>query len=198
MIVKLIGKIDSIFNDFIIVMNQGIGYKVEGNFPKSLVDDEIVLFIHHHIREQEQRLFGFITRQDYLFFEKLLLVPGIGPKGALSLINNVGVARILEGIDNNDASIIKAPGIGHKIASRLIIELRPKLNELLIMCDKIANKEINQTNRIKEEVGEALLNLGYSRFEIQKALELITIDNTSEHTKIIKEALTLLKQIKHG
>ena len=157
---------------FILVETNGVGYKINistdtiSNFQKN---KDIFLWIHTHIREDSFDLYGFIN------------VSGIGPKGALSILNANSIENLKKAIGSNDTSyLIKISGIGRKTAEKMIIELRDKIG-----------KELNSESLQEElDVLEALKSLGYSQNETREILK--KIDPRLDTNKKIKEALKIL------
>ncbi len=169
---------------FILVETNGVGYKINistdtiSNFQKN---KDIFLWIHTHIREDSFDLYGFINYEELEFFEMLINVSGIGPKGALSILNANSIENLKKAIGSNDTSyLIKISGIGRKTAEKMIIELRDKIG-----------KELNSESLQEElDVLEALKSLGYSQNETREILK--KIDPRLDTNKKIKEALKIL------
>jgi Holliday junction DNA helicase RuvA len=143
-------------------------------FKGPKIHDQVMIFIVPIYREDSQRLFGFSTRKDQQTFEKLLLVTGVGPKLALSLIGHLDTKELEVAIAQNDTqSLSKIPGIGKKTAERLVLEL--------------IETPIDGTT---QDAIQALIHLGYPQKEaytlIQKALK---IDSNLDLANLIKKAL---------
>ncbi|NBO24064.1 MAG: Holliday junction branch migration protein RuvA [Chlamydiae bacterium] len=181
------GSVVEINSETITIENNGIGYKIF--IPVSLyfkgpkIHDQVMIFIVPIYREDSQRLFGFSTRKDQQTFEKLLLVTGVGPKLALSLIGHLDTKELEVAIAQNDTqSLSKIPGIGKKTAERLVLELRDKIKTF-----KNIETPIDGTT---QDAIQALIHLGYPQKEaytlIQKALK---IDSNLDLANLIKKAL---------
>ncbi|CDM69175.1 Holliday junction DNA helicase RuvA [Clostridium bornimense] len=184
--------------DYIIIENQGIGYKIftSGSTMAALpdLDQEVFVYLKQVVREDFIGLYGFITEEELELFNNLTNINGVGAKAALSILSIGNVANIKYAIVSNDEKfIIKAQGIGKKIAQRIILELKDKLYKEQISdgmtIDDISILDNIDNNKIIE-VREALLALGYGEKEIEKALKKATLTDTIEN--IIKEALRLL------
>ena len=152
----------------LILTSGGVGYEV---FPAGTLlsrchkDATVSAEIYTVVRETEITLYGFGTRIEKDFFEKLIQVSGIGPKTALGMVSTP-VDQLLTAIQNGDiAFITRMPGIGKKTAERLVIELRGKL-------DLSATSENNshQTPAMQEAM-DALKNLGYDTKTIEEVLK---------------------------
>ncbi len=126
------GKLVHIYENVIIVENNGIGYEifvpvsVIGNMP--LVGSEVMIYTYMHVREDALQLFGFLDRDTLEIFKLLITVSGIGPKGAIGVLGTLSADDIRYAVMAEDAkTIAKAPGIGAKTASKVVIELKDKL-----------------------------------------------------------------------
>lgn len=185
MIGSIRGKITLKTDKFLIVEAGGVGYKVNVS-PDALsrtnkLGEEIFLWIHTHVREDSFDLYGFLDRDELEFFEMLISVSGIGPKGALSILSTTTVETLKTAIRTGDTGYLtKISGIGRKTAEKIVIELRDKLG-----------KEIEGTTlRDEMDALEALKSLGYSQNEARDALKEVAGD-LSTNAKI-KSALKIL------
>ncbi|OBR92400.1 MULTISPECIES: Holliday junction branch migration protein RuvA [Clostridium] len=182
--------------DYIVVENNGIGYKINtsgstiAKTPK--VGENIVLYLQQIVREDFIGLYGFLTKEELSMFNLLLTINGIGARAALSLlsisdVNNLKYAIISE----DEKNLVRAPGIGKKTAQRIILELKDKIDvgEITNGEDNIGN--INATQNTTE-VLEALIALGYSEKEGNKALASIDKTKESSTEDMIKKALKFL------
>jgi len=192
MIGSIKGKIILKTNKFLIVETVGVGYKINIS-PDTLsklktrpngrglsvgreINENILLWIHTHVREDILDLYGFLNRQELEFFEMLINVSGIGPKGALSILGIASIETMKKAIGTGDtAYLTKISGIGRKTAEKIIIELRDKTGASL-------QGELDAL--------EALRSLGYSQSEAREALKKV-LPNTDTNTKI-REALKIL------
>ncbi|AZV58147.1 Holliday junction branch migration protein RuvA [Clostridium sp. AWRP] len=182
--------------DYIVVENNGIGYKINtsgstiAKTPK--VGENIVLYLQQIVREDFIGLYGFLTKEELSMFNLLLTINGIGARAALSLlsisdVNNLKYAIISE----DEKNLVRAPGIGKKTAQRIILELKDKIDadEFTSGEDNVDN--INATQNTSE-VLEALIALGYSEKEGNKALASIDKTKESSTEDMIKKALKFL------
>lgn len=189
------GYIEDICRDYIVLENNGIGYKIY--IPNNMINklnksnDIIKIYTYLQIKEDAHILYGFLNKDELDMFELLISVSGIGPKAALSILSTMQPSKIILSIIGNDIkTFTSVPGIGSKTASRLILELKDKMKAYEISDDKNINLENNCDNDIKEIIN-ALLALGYNRNEINGIMYKINMDNKDIET-IIKEALKLL------
>lgn len=190
------GKYIGINKDYIIVENNGIGYKIftsgatMADVPET--GEEITLYLEQIVREDFIGLYGFDSREELDMFKLLLNVNGVGPKAALSLLSISRVNNLKYAIMTGDEKhICRGVGIGKKTAARIILELKDKLqpDELLegTFEDEISAPE----NAIAaSEALSALIALGYSEKEAEKVLK--TIDKNDSVENIIKNALKAL------
>lgn len=131
---------------------------------------EVSLHTHFHMREDGIALYGFLDEQDRNAFEQLIAVSGVGPKVALALLSVMDAPTLYKAVADEDVQRLGlAPGVGKRLASRLILELKGKLPTL----PTAGAVGATPGNRIQAEVLEALLGLGYSPSEAQAALAKI-------------------------
>ncbi len=134
---------------------------------------EVSLYTHFHMREDGIALYGFLDEQDRNAFEQLIAVSGVGPKVALALLSVMDAPTLYKAVADEDVQrLALAPGVGKRLASRLILELKGKLPTL----PTTGAVGVTSGNRIQAEVMEALLGLGYSPSEAQAALAKIPQD----------------------
>ena len=151
----------------------------------SKIGDEIFLFIHTHVREDALDLYGFLNLRELEFFEMLINVSGIGPKGALTILGIASIETLERAIGTGDTSYLtKISGIGKKTAEKIVIELRDKISE------KIKDEKGGASMQGELDVLEALKSLGYSQNEAREALKKCSPDSNT-NTKI-REALKIL------
>ncbi|OOM76035.1 holliday junction ATP-dependent DNA helicase RuvA [Clostridium puniceum] len=190
------GNYVGINKDYIIVENNGIGYKIftsgvtMSSIPKP--GEEIMLYLEQIVREDFLGLYGFDSKEELELFKLLLTVSGVGPKAALSLLSISRVNNLKYAILTGDEKhICRGIGIGKKTAARIILELKDKLksDELL---NEPQNTDIstNENIMVLSEALSALLALGYSEKEAESVLK--NVDKNESIENIIKAALKLL------
>lgn len=193
------GKYIGINKDYVIVENNGIGYKVftsgatMAEMPK--VSEEVMLYLEQIVREDFIGIYGFSTREELDMFKLLLSINGVGAKAALSLlsisrINNLRYAILM----GDEKHLCRAPGIGKKTAGRIILELKDKIKTDDVVDGVDIQEGFNDiapsnANVVGEALG-ALLALGYSEKEAETALK--KVDKTQTVENIIKESLKVL------
>ena len=175
------GSIDSVTPGYIVIDNNGIGYKVYVANPYSFKEkEEYKVYTYEHIREDEDSLYGFKTVDEKEMFLKLINVKGLGPKMALPMFSSGSLDGLIDAIERENILYLKKfPKIGDKVARQIILDLKGKL---------VSKKEVNVV--VDDELTEALLALGYKNADISKVIPKIDKDLTIEEK--IKEALKLL------
>lgn len=172
------GNLEEKMSNYIVVENNGIGYKIF--MSKSAIGrtgelgEKIKVFTHYHVREDEISLYGFLTNEELKMFELLLSVSGVGAKSAISMLSNISPSEFAVSIVNNDITkLTKVPGIGKKSAQRIVLELKDKLKAEQELMKGEVEKDNSEKIDLSEDVEEAisaLQILGYNRKEVQKAL----------------------------
>lgn len=192
------GTLEAVAVDSIVVENHQIGYEIRVPLTViqqlPMIGEEIKIYTYTYVREDIFCLYGFLTKDDLDIFKLLITVNGIGPKGALGILSAVTPDNLRFAILSEDsATIAKAPGVGKKTASRLIIELKDKLNlEDMMQPETAASTEDMGnygTSQIKQDAIQALVALGYSNTEALKAIGQITITEEMEAEDLLKAAL---------
>ncbi|WP_062307517.1 Holliday junction branch migration protein RuvA [Alicyclobacillus sendaiensis] len=154
--------------------------------------DTAFLYTHHHVREDGWALYGFETVEERALFERLVAVSGIGPKLALQVIGATGVSEMVAAILAEDAEgLSRLPGIGRKLASRLIVELREKVTDLAPAALYAPGPASRPQGRAEEDAVSALVALGYRLREAEEAVSAVGKGHQSVE-ETIKAALTYL------
>lgn len=174
----------------------GVGYRVTVS-PSTAVTlgelgDEVFLYTHHHIREADQALFGFASRDERVAFETLLTTHGVGPKLALDILDAYppGELRRVLAEDDVDALCL-VPGVGKKTAQRLLVELKSRLDLPDVDLAAIeSGPGRSGAPSALVDVREALVGLGYSADEIRSVLGDMAPDG--DPAELISDALRAL------
>lgn len=193
MIAFVSGILEMKLNGYVVINVGGLGYKIfmsEASIDNlGNVGDKVIVYTHHHVREDDISLYGFLTMEELNMFEHLISVSGVGAKSALSILANIEPSSFaLAVITNNTSKLVKIPGVGAKTAARIVLELKDKLKNQDVVKDNVNVIQNNVDS--KEELNEAisaLQVLGYNRRDIEKVFEKIEIEN-----------LTLEEMIKQG
>ncbi|MCR5194032.1 MAG: Holliday junction branch migration protein RuvA [Alphaproteobacteria bacterium] len=185
MIGKLQGFVDYIGDGFIILMVSGVGYKVYTPEIFALKDN-ISLWIETVVREDSIRLFGFSNLAGQNLFNMLTGVSGVGPKVAMAIMGTIKTDTLLTAIATGDAkTIATAPGVGKKVAEKIIVELKSKVGGVSFSTS--FDKEMAGT---LPDLLSALESLGYKRMDIvDMAQKLVSQNPSADVAKLIPMAL---------
>ena len=150
------------------------------------VGAEVTLHTHFQVREDGMALFGFASAEERDAFEQLITISGVGPKIALALLSTMDASTFYRAIADEDITRLSlAPGVGKKLAGKLVFELKGKLPALTATGGAASG---TPSGKLQTEVLEALMGLGYSAAEAQAALAKIPQDR----------AMTLEEQITYA
>ena len=149
----------------------GVGYDVTISVPTFTalpsVGAEAALHIYTKVAEDQIALFGFLDREEKRLFERLITVSGVGPKLAVTILSGLSSERTVQAIRGQDhAQLTRIPGVGKKLAERLVVELKDKLDDFAVAPAPSAVR-----GPAVDDVLSALVNLGYQRPAAEKAIE---------------------------
>ena len=155
-----------------IVEAAGVGYDVTISVPTftSLPSAgvEASLHIYTQVSEDQIALFGFMDREEKRLFERLITVSGVGPKLAIKMLSGLSPERTVQAIRAQDhAQLTRIPGVGKKLAERLVVELKDKLEDFAVPPTPSTGVQ----GPAVDDVLSALVNLGYQRPAAEKAIE---------------------------
>lgn len=181
----------------VLVEVQGVGYRVQsGPVTAARLGDlqsEVFVWIHHHVREDADTLYGFVSKSERDAFEALLGAHGVGPALALAILSvhpPANLARVLA--EDDVAALCLVPGVGKKTAARLLIELKSRLDVPLgdgVPVGLDGQTETGASPSARADVREALAGLGYAPEEIAEATRQLPDGDAGA---LLKEALRLL------
>lgn len=182
MISKLTGFISEVDQKTITLDVHGVGYEIflsPGTLAGLLPGDTpLTVYTHLHVREQSMELFGFLSKDAKIFFELVIGVSGIGPKGALGILDIAPLPTLVAAIGSGDASYLtKVSGVGKKTAEKIVIETKDKISKLGIEGDSQAMREDG-------DALAALQALGYTLMQARDVLREIPEDITSTSDRI--------------
>lgn len=202
MIAFVKGILDTVEEDRIVIDNQGMGLEilVPGSILPELpqTGNEVKIYTYMHVREDAMQLFGFRTRDEKEMFKLLITVNGVGPKGALGILSVMDVDTLRFAILSDDAkSISKAPGIGNKTASKVILELRDKcrLEDMLDAPSETADAAGGDTSpaidhkEVRNDAIQALVALGYTATEASRAVRSVSVTPDMTVEELLKQSL---------
>ena len=174
------GKITKQLANYIVIDVNGVGYKVYTPNPyKFKENEETMVYVYNHIREDENSLYGFSSEEERDLFLRLIDVKGLGPKMAMPILATGSINGIIDAIDRENILYLKKfPKIGEKLARQIILDLKGKL---------VMSEGSSESN---DELVLALEALGYKTNDIKNIV--VKVDKTLSIENQIKEALKLL------
>ena len=193
----IIGDIVNIKEDYIVLQNNGIGYKIFTSI-NSMVKLEMgmknaMIYTYFNVREDGVFLYGFTSEEEIDMFQLLLRVSKIGPKIGLGILSTLTPNRIKMAILGRDfETLCKAPGIGKKTAERIVLELKDRIDKDIILVDDDIDMDLDISNNYQETIN-GLMSLGYTRIEIEKILRNMDISKMVVED-IIREVLKKLSK----
>lgn len=199
MIAYISGALVSAGENYIVIDNHGMGYRifVSGKFLEHIpaYGTQIKIYTHMYIREDELTLYGFHSEEELSVFRILIGISGVGPKVAMAILTALTIQELqLAVISENTKTISKANGVGAKGASRIILELKDKL-KMEDMMDAAYEQSIVQDTQDLNAARDAILalvNLGYSNSEAALAVKKIGDTSQMDIESILKAALKKL------
>ena len=191
------GKVAEKGANYVVTDVGGVGFKIYTSL-NTLQDTSVVLgdnatfHTYMYIKEGIMDLYGFSTKEELTLFELLITVSGVGAKGATAVLSVANPSKLALCIVTGDIATIKqASGIGTKTAQRISLELKDKIkNESLVGEEIVVTEQILVDKSAQSEAISALMVLGYSPSEAQKAVA--TVSGTDNVEEIIKQALKKL------
>lgn len=196
MISYIKGILEDMSPGMLVVDNHGIGYQMMvpmrgESFPK--IGQEIKIYTHMHVREDDVSLFGFLSKEEKEAFELLIGVNGIGPKVGLSVLSTLSVYELKMAVISEDVKTIsKTPGLGPKGAKKLILELKDKLSFEELEEDGVGAEIFDTSADSSDSVMitiEGLVSLGYSKSEAAIAVNKVEDAKDLTPEELLKKAL---------
>lgn len=190
MIHTLSGVFDMKGDNFAVVNVGGVGYKIFGTkrfLESAEAGAPAKIFTHYYLRENVAELYGFLAKEELMFFELLTSVSGVGPKSALNIMNTAPLKDLTAALNEGRPDLLtQASGIGRKTAERVVVELRGKVASL-------ASQETVARMEKDADLQETLLSLGYRRHEAQLAIAKIPKEFQALEERL-RAALKLLRK----
>ncbi len=205
MIASLQGCITVKTTSSLIVEANGIGYEVfvplstYYHLPEEKA--QCKLHIYTHVREDVLQLFGFSSLREKSLFLLLTRVSGVGPKLALNILSGIALGDLVEAISEGQIKTLRAiPGVGPKMAGRLVLELKDKVGEIGFEGPQTSGISPDGAGSVRNDALSALENLGYARKDVKRAIDKVLDEQDSEaetNTEaLIKEGLKLLAKVR--
>jgi len=190
------GRLEYKNNDFLIVESNGVGYRIFTSLSTvssiGEVGQEVKVYTYLYVREDIISLYGFLTQEELNVFELLISVSGVGPKAAIAVLSAISPSRFSLAVITDDVNTLtKAQGVGKKIAQRIILELRDKINKEQLTLNTGIEDESKALDTDGSKISEAvsaLMVLGYSPAEANKAVSAVYKEDMDIET-IVKNAL---------
>ncbi|MBT3508252.1 MAG: Holliday junction branch migration protein RuvA [Nitrospina sp.] len=197
MIAHLKGQLTYKSPEYSIVDVNGVGYQVftplSTYYALPGLGQTVSLRVHTRVREDELKLFGFLTEEEQTIFQKLITINKVGPRLALGILSGMSPSDLFSAVMNNDSARLSTiPGGGKKTAERLTLEMKDKLADLAL--DMEHRPESAPVEGFYEDALSALVNLGYKKSEAEKALKAIYTQSGKDASleELIKESLNNL------
>lgn len=187
------GVLEVVDGTFVIVDVHGVGYGLlisewdRSQLPE--LGESVVFYTYLQVKEDGVQLFGFLNRAVQQTFQLLITVNGIGPKSALGLLSRLSISELYLAIQHEDVTAIsRAPGVGKKMAQKLILELKDKLAQFVMDESEPMTEEVPNRRSLEADVVEALITLGYGVSESRQLVaQVISSADTVE--EVLKLAL---------
>lgn len=202
----LLGNVTRVTPEYIVLEQQGIGWQLftPNPFVFRISKEPQKIFVHLQVREDAHALYGFSNLDQRELFRKLILVSGIGPKGALAILASGNPSQVIQAIEREDETfLMKFPGVGKKTARQMILDLKGKLSALMDEVllpsaeDELPLFGVNPNKHELEEALLALTALGYSERELTKIRPQLEEDDKLQTTDAyMKKALQYLLKMK--
>ena len=198
MIAYLKGSVHAKTPEQLIVDVRDVGYQLEistqtyEELPAE--DEEVELLVYHHVTDNDQRLFGFVSQNEKDLFELLITVKGVGPKLGLTILSGLPAEQITGAIAQKDKSVLsEIKGIGKKTAERMILELKDKMSEM-VDATYSPDPATSVSSNVKDEAVSALQSLGFKKRDSEEAIKLAAKGDevADDVQKLVKKALSQL------
>lgn len=201
MIARVNGTLLQRKNDSVVVNLSGLGLRIE-SAPRIIAQlpatgEEVALYTHMHVRENELTLFGFNLEEEMHLFSLLITVSGIGPKIALQILEALDPSSFALAVLQGDVkSLTQAKGIGKKGAERIILELKDKVAKagFTVESEFLARPDqLTSTGAVSDAIN-ALVVLGYSSKEAEAAIRNLSISEEDDVESLLRKALRKLSK----
>jgi Holliday junction DNA helicase RuvA len=189
MISRIQGYLIESIDSRILIDVGGVGYELEisatarAELPE--LNTKVLIYTDFIVRENAQLLFGFASRTERDIFRDLIKINGVGPKLALALVSSITVEQLVQSVQNADISLLtRVPGVGKKTAERLLVELKGRLADVIVVPSSAGRTEM----RAMVEAQDALIALGYRPQEAQRAIDNVALKNATTE-ELLRAAL---------
>lgn len=184
----------------VIIEANGIGYQIfvplTTFYELPDINQPVALHIHTHVRTDDISLFGFVTGEEKNVFELMISVSGIGPRLAMNILSGISAEELMRAVSHGNLDrLVSIPGVGKKIAERMILELKDKVVKLSTYEAVYKGEgDIRVYDSILDDVLSALINLGYKSQRSREVLDKIVKESSELLTLdiLLKKALKIL------
>lgn len=196
MIAKISGTLAHKMPGEVIVDVGGVGYhlfiSLDVFYRLPEIEEQISLFVHTHLREDALQLFGFLDNEEKQAFLMMNRVSGIGPKLAISILSGIPSKELVRALKEGDqVRLVSVPGVGKRLAERMIVELKDKL-ATLPEGDPIDGRD--GSSQLMRDAVSALVNLGYRRGDSENVVRQVMQKEQGNLEQVLKETLRRLSQ----
>lgn len=180
----------------------GVGYHLsvaESLLRRVVVDQDLKLLTYCHIREDAFQIFGFLKEEEKVLFEMLLTVQGVGPKVALAILSAFSMQQFAQALHENDVkAITKAPGVGTKMAQRVLVEMKTKLGQVPALNEILGTPQPTEDDAPADDVYDALITMGCTPAEAKKAATTArkALGGEATDEDVLRSALRSLARVK--
>jgi Holliday junction DNA helicase RuvA len=200
MIALINGKIARKEISNVVVDAQGVGYRIfiplTTFYELPGEGEQVCLHVHTHVKPDGINLFGFYSIRERDLFQLMISVSGIGPKIAMNILSGIAANELLKALSGGDlGKLVSIPGVGRKMAERLILELKEKvIRKMMVEQLPAADAQHKVKEMIREDVLSALVNLGYKNNAAKEALDKAVNQSPEELTldQLLKKTLKVL------
>jgi len=186
--------------NYLIVLVGGIAYRINASSltlaKLPAVGEEVTVYIYLHVREDELALFGFFSLEEREMFNALMQVSGIGPKLAMAILSQLSVRELRQAILFGDVQpLVSISGVGKKTAGRILLELKDKIGKEALPEEIVPESGAAVGTDLRSEAVSALLALGYSLSEAQKAIPIVQPGDKTSVEELIRIALKKMSKL---
>ena len=186
-------------DDFLVLENRGIGYRIitpaRTHRNIEVGEEEITFYIHHHVREDGETLYGFSSTYERDVYSAILGVNGVGAKGGLKILSEIEPTRLIDSIVRQDIETLKnIKGLGSKTAAKILLELKNRVGYLVKEGPGIEKEIGERHDDISRQTAAALRSLGYREMEIKQIMGIVMEEKYEVLEEAVKKALALLSK----
>lgn len=174
-----------------ITLGDQIGFVVNTSGSSYSVGEEVEIYTHMIVRENDISLWGFAKEEELDMFKLLINISGVGPRTAQGLVFNVGITNIVIAVNNSRPELLKSVGVGIKTAQKIVLELKGKVSTYGTYSQNADSTQSEESKSLYDNVLLALVSLGYKEADVSSLLTKVISENqdSSSEEDIIKIVL---------